>query len=998
VFPVLDYSADDIVAGNISLWTLLDTLFGVYKTVHRSSSRERLQSKLRSRSVSPGGPRRRFQISRPENAQIETSKSVDPILAREAKAVSPAPADNVAPKTDPATLASIRSLEMTAQRKKVHERALERRQRESGMKKNDSVAVPPGSSASSGWSNSTAISPAGKNSSIPPVIRRTSVSSSERASSMVDHSAESRPKSALSAKDTVPVPIQASSKISHYWLPPALTDVEIEAARSVALPTISLLQQKSIRQWLFGLDIQLIDGEGGFYLNSVIQSAADVSLTPGFSHKDHVLQKQNRLAEPIALLEDRLRNGVILGELLYRLEPNAAVHARIPRLLHRNPKTLDHCKQNLDRTMWLFKLRRSPPLPHHYLCLVEEFLKGDVKVVWGLLWEIMQAYPYAALSLTNKPVVTSASNIAHQQVSIESAGVLKGKLLGTEEYVAPIRSMFNLNDHDAGVSDLVGAEALHQVAPSDRYNYSDPDLENPVEVHTLPYSAAQRRQLDISLIQWMSSNNILQNIVGSLGLPTTILSLEGYFKDGTLFCMVLEKILQLSLPAEWKKHPKTYAECVGNVKLVVDVLRKCQNMKSRYLFDGVEIDIVRGKWDCILGLLEDMHRYADNVHPHNDPQDCAVLGPSGIIEMFPAPYLGIQQPSSSPNVKNTSGIDQENENPFNNKNVIEPTSKPSMSNLMHDVGYSYEPKLSILNSVIKTEGTSLEGQPSSNSGLQHNSYSEDTVNHSRAEMQSFRNTDLFPSNVVSGTNVVDSLVPDSPPAAVPYEGGIKEPFPGISSFPYQQGQSSKSIVEFKSNIPLSKNKGSTLMAPHISSEQSKAAPNPASPQSVGNNFSTISEFDTDSLAPKSPKRQPENSYPTNSFSIKPVSSVNSQTVRGIVKWLTSLRIKVEVVEVGSSSESVAFADPMVFADGVILCKVIQRLERRSETLPGTTFSPRTATQRTQNVRRVLEWLAVHRKNMTLRSLACEDDVIQGDIARTVELLLAIRHAYATKRL
>ena len=109
---------------------------------------------------------------------------------------------------------------------------------------------------------------------------------------------------------------------------------------------------------------------------------------------------------------------------------------------------------------------------------------------------------------------------------------------------------------------------------------------------------------------------MLAGIIGSLSQPLTLLALESYCRDGTLLCMVVENLLGLTLSKDWHRRPASYIECMSNLKHCFDVLRKCQHLRPRYLYAGVEEDICRGRWDCILGLLEDLHRFADNIHPH----------------------------------------------------------------------------------------------------------------------------------------------------------------------------------------------------------------------------------------------------------------------------------------------------------------------------------------------------------------------------------------------
>jgi hypothetical protein len=78
-------------------------------------------------------------------------------------------------------------------------------------------------------------------------------------------------------------------------------------------------------------------------------------------------------------------------------------------------------------------------------------------------------------------------------------------------------------------------------------------------------------------------------------------------------------------------------------------------------------------------------------------------------------------------------------------------------------------------------------------------------------------------------------------------------------------------------------------------------------------------------------------------------------------------------------------------DGVLLCKLIQRLER-SGALPGFTAYPRSRAQKLQNIRKVLEVLS-RKKRIPLSSLAIEEEIIEGNATVVVDLLHRIKDVY-----
>ena len=82
------------------------------------------------------------------------------------------------------------------------------------------------------------------------------------------------------------------------------------------------------------------------------------------------------------------------------LEPNAARHLQLDQLINKSvpaPKSITVAKHNVDRALFLFRIRRCPPIPLVYLQHSAFILKGKKNALWGLLWEIKQAYPAVAV-------------------------------------------------------------------------------------------------------------------------------------------------------------------------------------------------------------------------------------------------------------------------------------------------------------------------------------------------------------------------------------------------------------------------------------------------------------------------------------------------------------------------------------------------------------------------------------------------------------------------
>lgn len=394
------------------------------------------------------------------------------------------------------------------------------------------------------------------------------------------------------------------------WIPPDNDKYEVESATKLILPIITVPEQSQLRGWLLSLGISVLDGEGGYY-------SEEPSL--------HLIQSQ--IAPPLSLCDDKLRNGETLCDLLCILEPTAAAHVHLQRIIHRHPRSIQCALMNIKRALWLFKLRKSPPLPYNYLCQPSKILQGDKNILWGLLREIMFLYA------PNAP------------------------------------KLFNTENADDNVVNGVGSlSPPRQFKVNDKLNSIEERIPSQVNWwFKLPYSSTQRRLLDKSLLQWLQSshnpNPILRLSTSSVSItpPSTMLELEGPIRDGTLLCLLIESWLNLPIKP-WNKHPLTYSQCVANIGKAVSSLQICLNMSGRYLHQGIEDEVVRGNWDCILGLFEDIRKFHDNV----PPRPAIPTKVDWDLEGKVGPYLGDPSYTTSKTTTESAG----------NKRHVTPTRKP----------------------------------------------------------------------------------------------------------------------------------------------------------------------------------------------------------------------------------------------------------------------------------------------------------------------------------
>ena len=92
-------------------------------------------------------------------------------------------------------------------------------------------------------------------------------------------------------------------------------------------------------------------------------------------------------------LSDPRRNGVLLCEVVFGVDKQARQSANYSK----TPKTLGAARQNIESALQV--LRRKKQIPTDLLWQTEEILKGNMRVLWTLMWYIMQSYPEPKPSL-----------------------------------------------------------------------------------------------------------------------------------------------------------------------------------------------------------------------------------------------------------------------------------------------------------------------------------------------------------------------------------------------------------------------------------------------------------------------------------------------------------------------------------------------------------------------------------------------------------------------
>lgn len=97
------------------------------------------------------------------------------------------------------------------------------------------------------------------------------------------------------------------------------------------------------------------------------------------------------------LLQDPLRNGVLLCQLLELLESRVGILQ-----YHKKTTSVHAARENVTSGLeQLFKLK-DKVIPDAYFFHGESILKGNSHVIWGLLWNMMQNYPINAFAFLDR--------------------------------------------------------------------------------------------------------------------------------------------------------------------------------------------------------------------------------------------------------------------------------------------------------------------------------------------------------------------------------------------------------------------------------------------------------------------------------------------------------------------------------------------------------------------------------------------------------------------
>lgn len=148
----------------------------------------------------------------------------------------------------------------------------------------------------------------------------------------------------------------------------------------------------------------------------------------------------------------------------------------------------------------------------------------------------------------------------------------------------------------------------------------------------LPYGAVATKRLEASLLHWLHSTNVLNR------LPTSLHEVIPQIKNGTLVIALVNKLVPRAC-LEVVDNPRTEVGCQQTLHKALEVLQRVAKMSQKWTWK--EKDLLRGDTAATLGLLEDLHRFADGLPARK----------RGAAYHSDGPYLGGGVPDNSTEVQ-----------------------------------------------------------------------------------------------------------------------------------------------------------------------------------------------------------------------------------------------------------------------------------------------------------------------------------------------------------
>ncbi|OMJ89094.1 hypothetical protein SteCoe_8816 [Stentor coeruleus] len=135
---------------------------------------------------------------------------------------------------------------------------------------------------------------------------------------------------------------------------------------------------------------------------------------------------------------------------------------------------------------------------------------------------------------------------------------------------------------------------------------------------SLPYGAVGIRRLENVVVNWVDNLNLLQPSPQYFG------ELVPELKKGVLLCVLTSKLTMIKI-FNIIPDPKTEQSAINNIRKALEILRKLPKMSQKFTWS--EKEIYKGNYCVLLGLMEDLMRWADGLPTRKNGNDYHKDGP-----------------------------------------------------------------------------------------------------------------------------------------------------------------------------------------------------------------------------------------------------------------------------------------------------------------------------------------------------------------------------------
>jgi len=140
----------------------------------------------------------------------------------------------------------------------------------------------------------------------------------------------------------------------------------------------------------------------------------------------------------------------------------------------------------------------------------------------------------------------------------------------------------------------------------------------------LPYSLAELKLLETSLLNWVKSLGVLGKFGPSYSDVSSMIEIQKELSNGSLLAEVVGTLFNVKIVGIFK-DPKTETTARSNIRKSLEILRTQSKMSQK--FTWAEKEIYEGQLTVVMGLLEDLHRCFDGLPPRKRGSNYFYDGP-----------------------------------------------------------------------------------------------------------------------------------------------------------------------------------------------------------------------------------------------------------------------------------------------------------------------------------------------------------------------------------